>query len=86
MSVTAPFLGLGLAMTGLGTTLLLLSFNRRDDDGEEYRSAGAIFLGPIPLAFGGKSRWAILGIAIIVMIFLFVVAALAQPEILGLLT
>jgi uncharacterized membrane protein len=60
--------------------------NQRNDDGEEYRSAGVIFLGSIPIAFGGRSRWAILGIAVIVMIFLFVVAALAQPEILGLLT
>ncbi len=86
MSVSAPFLGLGLALTGLGTTLLLLSFNQRNDDEKEYHSAGVIFLGPIPVSFGGRSRWAIMGIAVIVMIFLFVVAALAQPEILGLLT
>lgn len=86
MSVSAPFLGLGLALTGLGTILLLLSFNQRIDDGKEYHSAGVIFLGPIPVAFGGRSRWAIMGIAVIVMIFLLVVAALAQPEILGLLT
>jgi len=86
MSVSAPFLGLGLALTGLGTTLLLLSFNQRNDDGEEYSSVGVIFLGPIPIAFGGRSRWAIVGIAVTVMIFVFVVAALAQPEILGLFT
>jgi hypothetical protein len=41
MSVSAPFLGLGLALTGLGTTLLLLSFNQRNDDGKEYRLARA---------------------------------------------
>jgi hypothetical protein len=44
MSISAPFLGLGLALTGLGTTLLLLSFNQRNDDGKEYRLAGVIFL------------------------------------------
>ncbi len=52
MSVSAPFLGLGLALTGLGTILLLLSFNQRIDDGKEYHSAGVIFLGQIPVAFG----------------------------------
>ncbi len=62
MSVSAPFLGLGLAMTGLGTILLLLSFKPRDE-GEDagYRSSGVIFLGPILIVFGagtGGRLWA----------------------------
>jgi uncharacterized protein (TIGR00304 family) len=85
MSVSAPFLGLGLAMTGLGTILLLLSvIPRNEGEDVEYRSSGMIFLGPIPIVFGGRNRWAIAGITILAMIFLFVAAAMAQPEILGL--
>jgi len=84
MSVSAPFLGLGLALTGLGTTLLLLSFNQRNDDGKERHYTWVKFLGPIPINFGGRNRWTIVGIAVIVMIFLFVAAAMAQPDILGL--
>jgi len=85
MSVSAPFLRLGLAMTGLGTILLLLSFKPRNE-GEDvgYRSSGVIFLGSIPIVFGGRNRWAIVGIAVMAMIFLFVAAAMAQPKILGL--
>jgi uncharacterized membrane protein len=41
-------------------------------------------LGPIPIVFGSRNRWAIAGIAVLAMIFLFVAAAMAQPEILGL--
>lgn len=85
MSLSAPTLGLGLAMTGLDTIMLLLSFKPRDE-GEDagYRSSGVIFLGPIPIVFGGMNRWAIVGIAVLATIFLFVAAAMAQPEILGL--
>ena len=82
MSVSAPLLGIGLAMTGIGTILLLLSFKPRDEG--ELRSTGIIFLGPNPLAFKGRGMWAIVGIATLVMIFIFVAAAMAQPEILGL--
>jgi uncharacterized membrane protein len=84
MSVSAPFLGLGLALTGLGTTLLLLSFNKRNDDRKEHHYTGVIFLGPIPIASGGRNSWTSVGIAVVVIIFLFVAAAMAQPEILGL--
>ena len=82
MNVSAPLLGLGLAMTGIGTILLLLSFKPRNEG--KLSSTGIIFLGPIPLAFGSRGMWAIVGIAIVVMIFIFVAAAMAQPEILGL--
>ena len=85
MNVSAPLLCLGLAMTGIGTILLLLNFKPRNEGDEgELRSTGIIFLGPIPLAFGGRGMWAIVGIAIVVMIFIFVAAAIAQPEILRL--
>jgi uncharacterized membrane protein len=85
LNISAPLLGLGLTMTGIGTILLLLSFKPRDEGDEgELRSTGIIFLGLIPLAFGGRGMWAIVGIAIVVMIFIFVAAAMAQPEILRL--
>jgi uncharacterized membrane protein len=84
MNVSAPSLGLGLALTGLGTTLLLLSFNQRNDNGKEHHYTGVIFLGPIPIPLGGRNRWTTVGNAVVVMIFLFVAAAMAQPKILGL--
>jgi uncharacterized membrane protein len=72
-------------MMGIGTILLLLSFKPRDE-GEDtgYHSLGGIFLGPIPIVIRGMNRQAIVGIAVLAMIFLFVVVAMAQPEILGL--
>jgi uncharacterized membrane protein len=72
-------------MMGIGTILLLLSFKPRDE-GEDtgYYSLGGIFLGPIPIVIRGMNRQAIVGIAVLAMISLFVVVAMAQPEILGL--
>ena len=85
MSISTPLLGLGLVMAGLGTILLLLSCNSRGErDDAEFRSAGVICLGPIPIAFGGVSKWSMVGIAVAVMILLFVAAAMAQPEIISL--
>ena len=85
MSVSTPLLSLGLALTGIGTILMLLSFKPRDEGDEgKLSSTGIIFLGPIPLTFRGRGMWAVVGIAIVVMFFIFVAAVMAQPEILRL--
>jgi uncharacterized membrane protein len=83
MSVSPQILGLGLTMSGLGTILLLLSFKSRLGDAEtDYRASEVIFLGPIPIILKGKSIGTIIGLAIMVVVLIFVAAVMAQPEIL----
>jgi uncharacterized membrane protein len=72
MAVSAPVLGLGLAMMGLGVFLVLLSAWPRNERAViERRSVGVIFIGPIPIVLGGGRKWiftAILGASIVAML------------------
>ncbi len=81
MGISAPLFGLGFAMTVIGALLLFVSFRSREDDerGVEYRSAGIIFIGPIPIVLGGRGKWMLIGIAAAVVIVFLVVLAMAQP-------
>ena len=82
MSVSAPLLGLGLAMTFVGTILVLLSFRPRDERGSiDTKTAGVIFIGPIPIVFGGKGKWTLIGIALAIVVALLIAAVAAQPDI-----
>ena len=83
MDVSAPMLILGLALTAVGTTMLLLSF-RPTERGEEleHRGAGVIFIGPIPIVFGGRGRWTLIGVAVAAIALLLVVASM-NPDIIG---
>lgn len=74
---------LGLALTAVGTVMLLLSF-RPTERGEklEHRGAGVIFIGPIPIGFGGRGRWAVIGVAVAAIALLLVVASM-NPDIIG---
>lgn len=86
MSVTPQALGLGLTMSGLGTILLLLSFRSKLEKAEtNFKASGVIFIGPIPIALGGKSIWSIIGLAIAVVALIFVAAVMAQPDIIGMI-
>ena len=81
MSVSASLLGLGLTLTGLGVMMVLLSLRRGEErDGVEHRAAGVIFIGPIPIVFGGGGRWAIVGIALLIIFAILVAMAMAQPS------
>jgi len=80
MEVSAPMLRAGLALTGLGVVLLLLSLRRRhESDSMEFRSTGVLFLGPIPIILGGKNKWAIIGIAIFVVIIIYITSTATLP-------
>ena len=83
MDVSAPMLILGLALTAVGTVMLLLSF-RPTERGEklEHRGAGVIFIGPIPIVFGGRGRWTLIGVAVAAVVLLLVVASM-NPDIIG---
>ena len=81
MSVSASLLGLGLTLTGLGVIMVLLSLRRGEErDGVGHRAAGVVFIGPIPIVFGGSGRWAIVGIALVVIFAILVAMAMAQPS------
>lgn len=84
MGFSAPMFVLGLALTAVGTAMVLLSFRPRDREGEvEHRGIGVIFIGPIPIVFGGKGRWVYIGIAVAAMIALLLVAAAMNPDLIG---
>jgi len=74
---------LGLALTAVGTVMLLLSF-RPTERGEklEHRGAGVIFIGPIPIVFGGRGKWTLIGVAVAAIALLLVVASM-NPDIIG---
>jgi len=45
----------------------------------EFRSTGVLFLGPIPIILGGKNKWAIIGIAIFVVIIIYITSTATLP-------
>jgi uncharacterized protein (TIGR00304 family) len=84
LSVSAPLLGLGLAMTFVGAILVLLSFRPREERGvAETRAAGVVFIGPIPIVFGGKGKWTLVFIALAIVVALLIATVAAQPGIVG---
>jgi uncharacterized protein (TIGR00304 family) len=84
LSVSTPLLGLGLAMTGLGVLMLLLSFRSTEERGEvEHSATGVVFIGPIPIVFGGKGKWTMIGIAVSLVVILLIALAVFQPDLIG---
>lgn len=85
MGISAPLFGLGFAMTVIGALLLLVNFrSRKDDDREaEFRSAGIIFIGPVPIVLGGRGKWMLLAIAAAVVIAFLVVLTMSRPGSVG---
>lgn len=84
MVALTPLLGIGLAVTGVGILMILLSLRPRDERGNtRHEAAGVIFIGPIPIIIGGKDRWTIVGIAVITIIAFMILMALAQPNLVG---
>lgn len=84
MSLSTPLLGLGLVLVGVGVLMFLLSFRSTEEIGDlEHRAAGVVFIGPIPIVFGGRGRWTLFGIVVVVVIFLLMMFAMAQPELIG---
>lgn len=84
LSVSAAILGLGLAMTGLGTILILLSFRKRGGrENVEKGAAGVIFIGPIPIVFGGRGKWVMVGITTAILTALLIAVAIVQPDLIG---
>lgn len=84
MGVSAPLLVLGLALTAMGTIMLLLSFRPREGRGDvEHRGVGVLFIGPIPIVFGGSKRWFVIGIAVAAVVALLLLAASMNPDLIG---
>jgi len=84
MAVSIPLLVFGLSLTAIGVAVLLLSLRPRDRrEGVEHRGLAVIFFGPIPIVFGGKGRWALIGAAIAAVIALLLVFASMHPELIG---
>ncbi|KON30863.1 hypothetical protein AC482_02620 [miscellaneous Crenarchaeota group-15 archaeon DG-45] len=83
MAVSAPMFVLGLSMAAIGTVMLFLSFRPREGrERFEHGGMGVIFIGPLPIALGGRGRWVLVGMAIAVVTILFLVAS-ARPDLIG---
>ena len=76
MSISGPFLFVGLSITGLGMIMLLLSFIRQEGTEREIRSTGIVFIGPIPIIISGKNKWLIVGIVTVVIVFLLLASTI----------
>ncbi len=85
MAVSTPLFGLGFAMMATGALLLFLSFRSREDGdrGVEYRSAGIIFIGPIPIVLGGRGKWMLIGVAAVAVIAILIILTMAPPGSMG---
>lgn len=63
---------------------MLLSFRSSGERGEaEHRAAGVVFVGPIPIVFGGRGRWAVIGAAFVLVVVLLIALATFQPDLIG---
>jgi hypothetical protein len=84
MSVSPQILGLGLTMSGLGTILLLLSYKAKWEDlKSSLRKEEAVLFSPLFNFIAGKSILNTFVIAIGVVITIFIMAVIAQPNILS---
>ena len=84
MAVSVPLFVFGLSLTAIGVFMVLLSLRPRDGrKGVEHRGAAIIFLGPIPIVFAGKGRWALMGVTVAAVIALLLVVASMYPELIG---
>lgn len=84
MVFSAPLLVLGLMMTAVGVALIFLSLRpRRGREEVEQRGVGVVFIGPIPIVFGGSGKWAVIGVAVAMVIALLLVAASKRPDLIG---
>lgn len=72
---------LGMALAAIGTIMLFLSFRPRERrERVERGGVGVVFIGPIPIIFGGRSRWALVGVAVSVVIALLILVASMRPN------
>lgn len=84
MVVSTPVLALGLALTAVGTAMLLLSLRLRGNKRDvEHRGRGVILIGSIPIIFGGNRRLLAIGIAVAAVIALLLLAASMYPDLIG---
>lgn len=84
MKVSAPILTLGLTLMAAGSIMLILSFRSGDPRKSiEHRGMGVIFIGPIPIIFGGSKKWFVVGIALAAVIAVLLLAASLQPNLFG---
>jgi len=80
MEVSVPLIALGLVMTSVGAIMVLLSLNPGEGRSEARdRGVAVIFIGPIPIVFGGRGRWIIIGIAVAAVIALLLFTA-SHPD------
>ncbi len=84
MAVSVPLLVFGFSLTAIGVAMILISLKPREGSkGTEHRGAAVIFLGPIPIVYAGKGRWALMGVTIAVVIALLLVVASIYPDLIG---
>lgn len=82
--VVSSLIILGVALTVIGTVMLLLSFRPDERKGKsEHRGLGVIFIGPIPLIFGGGRKAFMVFLALASLIAILLLAASTSPSVIG---
>lgn len=77
---TTTLLPLGFVLIVVGIALLILSFGGRRVEG---RGFGILFIGPIPILFGGGGRRWLLFTLIAALLFLLILALSTSPHVVG---
>jgi uncharacterized protein (TIGR00304 family) len=71
----------GFVISGIGFGLVLLSLKASSDE-LKRKATGIIFVGPIPLIFGGDRRFVTLLLVTAILIFIFIISVY-QPNLIG---
>lgn len=83
MDISA-LLPLGFMLICAGVMMLLISvkMNKRSDD-IRRKEFGIVFLGPIPIVFGGSKRIVVIGLVFVALIAALLFIGLANPQLIG---
>jgi uncharacterized membrane protein len=82
MDASGGFLVLGLAIILVGVVMVYLSLKAEFSEAKS-RGIGLIFIGPIPLVFGGSGRWVLAAIVIGAAIMVLILIGSAEPNMIG---
>jgi len=84
LSFSVPMLALGLSITAIGIVMLILSFRPARRKGEAIRrGVGVVFIGPLPIVFGGSKKLVLIGMAAALAMALLLLIAYTNPSMVG---
>lgn len=84
MDFSVLLIPLGFMLICAGVMMLLMSLkkNKRSDDIRRMEF-GMIFLGPIPIVFGGSKRIVVIGLVLVALIAALLFIGFTNPQLIG---